>query len=73
MRTSPAQAASGPEASGQIRPSPSSEAATAAGRAPAVGAIWPSSPNSPNAIQPFSASGGRMPMTPIMARAMGRS
>lgn len=44
----PAQAASGPEADGQIRPLPSALAAIAAGSAPATGAMVPSSDSSPS-------------------------
>ena len=73
MRASPAQAASGPFASGQISPSPMPSTATAAGRAPPTRAIWPSSPSSPIAAQPSSASGATTPMAAINASAIGRS
>ena len=73
MAASPAHAASGPQASGQIRPSPIALAATAAGSAPATGMIRPSSDSSPTAHQPFRLSGGMTPMAPMMASAMGRS
>ena len=48
-------------------------AATAAGRAPAVGAICPSKPSSPNASQPDSASGAITPIAAIRPSAIGRS
>jgi len=70
---SPAQAASGPFASGQIRPRPMPLAATAAGRAPGTGAMVPSKRSSPTAAQPVRASWGMTPMAAITARAMGRS
>ena len=44
----PAQAASGPEADGQIRPLPSALAPIAAGSAPATAAMVPSSDSSPS-------------------------
>ena len=69
----PDQAASGPLASGQIRPRPRAPAATAAGRAPAEAVMRPSRDNSPMAAQPSRASGGITPMAAITARAMGRS
>ena len=72
-RQSPTQAASGPQASGQIRPRPMALAATAAGRAPTTGAIWPSRPSSPTAAQSLRLSGGITPMAAIIPRAMGRS
>ena len=73
MRASPAQAASGPLASGQIRPSPMALAATAAGSTPATGAIRPSSDSSPIAAQPSRASGAITPMAARMPSAIGRS
>lgn len=72
-RASPAHAASGPLASGQIRPMPMADAATAAGRVPPTGAIWPDRPSSPTAHQPSSASSGITPMAARRARATGRS
>ena len=69
----PAQAASGPLASGQIRPRPMAPAATAAGSTPATGAMRPSSDSSPIAAQPFRASAGSTPMAAMMQSAMGRS
>ncbi len=73
MAASPAQAASGPLTSGQIRPSPMPCTATAAGSTPATGAMRPSSDNSPIAAQPVRASGGRTPMAARMQSAIGRS
>jgi hypothetical protein len=73
MRVSPAQAASAPQASGQIRPRPSAPAATAAGRAPGALTIRPSRDSSPMAAQSASASGWITPMAAITARAIGRS
>ena len=45
-----AQAASGPQAAGQIRPSPRALAPIAAGSTPATGAIEPSRPSSPSTV-----------------------
>ena len=45
-----AQAASGPQAAGQISPLPRALAAIAAGSTPATGAIEPSSPSSPSTV-----------------------
>ena len=73
IAVSPAQAASGPLASGQIRPSSMPWAAIAAGSTPATGAMRPSSDSSPMAAQPFSASGGITPMAASTPRAIGRS
>ena len=73
MRVSPAQAASGPEASGQIRPKPMAPAAMAAGRAPAAGTMRPSRDSSPMAAQPSRASRGITPKAAMTASAMGRS
>ncbi len=53
-----AQAASGPEAAGQMSPRPSALAAIAAGRTPATGAMVPSSDNSPSATKSPSWSPG---------------
>ncbi len=72
-RQSPTQAASGPEASGQIRPSPWALAVTAAGNTPATGTICPSRPSSPTAAHSARLSGGITPMDAITASAMGRS
>ena len=68
-----AQAASAPQAAGQIRPSSRELAPIAAGSTPATGAIEPSSPNSPSTVKPLSASGGIAPMAPISPSAIGRS
>jgi hypothetical protein len=70
---SPAHAASGPQASGQIRPRPMALAATAAGSVPATGMMRPSSDSSPTAAQPSRLSGGITPIAAMMASAMGRS
>ena len=68
-----AAAASGPQASGQIRPSPSPPAATAAGRAPDTAVIRPSSASSPTAAHSSRTSGGTMPMPAMIESAIGRS
>ena len=49
-----AQAASGPQAAGQIRPSPRALAPIAAGSTPATGAIEPSRPSSPTTVKPLA-------------------
>ena len=46
--SAPAQAASGPQAAGQISPLPSALAPIAAGSAPATAAMVPSSDSSPS-------------------------
>ena len=48
-----AQAASAPQAAGQIRPSLRELAPIAAGSAPATAAIEPSRPSSPSTVKPF--------------------
>ena len=50
ISSSPAQAASEPQAAGQIRPRSASTAAIAAGSTPATAVIWPSSDSSPIAV-----------------------
>ena len=68
-----AHAASGPQAEGQIRPSPRLLAPIAAGSAPATGAIEPSRPSSPSTVNPESASCGMAPIAAISPSAIGRS
>jgi len=68
-----AQAASAPQAAGQIRPSSRALAPIAAGSTPATGAIEPSSPSSPSTVKPESASGGIAPIAAISPSAIGRS
>jgi signal transduction histidine kinase len=68
-----AQAASGPQADGQIRPRPRALAAIAAGSVPATGAIVPSSESSPIATKSPSWSPGKAPSEAIRASAIGRS
>src|SRR5215467_10522973 len=51
-----AQAASAPQAAGQMRPSPRALAPIAAGSTPATAAIEPSRPSSPSTVKPDSAS-----------------
>ena len=68
-----AQAASGPHAAGQIRPSPRALAPIAAGSTPATLAIDPSRPSSPSTVKPFAASCGIAPIAPIRPSAIGRS
>ncbi len=68
-----AQAASEPQAAGQISPSSRELAPIAAGNTPATGAIDPSSPSSPSTVKPESASGGIAPMAAIRPSAIGRS
>ena len=69
----PAQAASGPQAAGQISPCPRALAPMAAGNTPATGAIEPSSPSSPSTVKPEIASGGSAPIAAISPSAIGRS
>ncbi len=68
-----AQAASEPQAAGQISPSSRELAPIAAGSTPATGAIEPSSPSSPSTVKPVSASGGIAPIAAIRPSAIGRS
>ncbi len=68
-----AQAASGPQDAGQIRPSPRALAPIAAGNTPATLAIEPSRPSSPSTVKPFAASCGIAPIAPIRPSAIGRS
>ena len=68
-----AQAASGPQAAGHIRPSPRALAPMAAGSTPATGAIEPSRPSSPSTVKPASASWGMAPIAAIRPSAIGRS
>ena len=68
-----AQAASGPQAAGQIRPSLRALAPIAAGSAPATAAIEPSRPSSPSTEKPASASCGIAPIAAISPSAIGRS
>jgi hypothetical protein len=68
-----AQAASGPHANGQIRPSPRVLAPIAAGSTPATGAIEPSRPSSPSTVKPATASCGIAPIAAIRPSAIGRS
>jgi hypothetical protein len=68
-----AHAASGPQAAGQMRPSPRALAPIAAGSTPATAAIEPSSPSSPSTVKPESASAGMAPIAAIRPSAMGRS
>ena len=53
-----AQAASGPQAAGQISPCPRALAPIAAGSTPATGRCAPSRPSSPSTVKPAMASGG---------------
>ncbi len=71
--SSSAQAASGPQAPGQISPLPMALAPIAAGNAPGTDLIEPSSASSPIAAKPSMASGEMAPMATIMASAIGRS
>ena len=68
-----AQAASGPQAAGQIRPSLREFAPIAAGSTPATAAIEPSRPSSPSTVKPGSASAGIAPIAAIRPSAIGRS
>jgi len=68
-----AQAASGPQVAGQIRPSPRALAPMAAGSTPATGVIEPSRPSSPSTVKPDSASFGMAPIAAISPSAIGRS
>ena len=68
-----AQAASGPQAAGQIKPSLRELAPIAAGSEPATAAIEPSRPSSPSTVKPASASCGTAPMAAIRPSAIGRS
>jgi hypothetical protein len=68
-----AQAASAPQAAGQINPSSRELAPIAAGSTPATGAIDPSRPSSPSTVKPPSASGGIAPIAAIRPSAIGRS
>ena len=68
-----AQAASAPQAAGQISPSSRELAPIAAGSTPATGAIEPSRPSSPSTVKPLSASGGIAPIAAIRPSAIGRS
>ena len=68
-----AQAASAPQAPGQIRPSPRALAPIAAGSTPATAAIEPSSPSSPSTVKPATASAGMAPIAAIRPSAIGRS
>jgi hypothetical protein len=56
-----AQAASAPQAFGQINLFPSAFAVTVAGRTPATGASDPSRPSSPTTVKPCRASEGIAP------------
>ena len=71
--TAPTQAASAPQAAGQIRPQSASAAATAAGSAPITAISDPSSESSPSATLPATASRGRTSIAASTARAIGRS
>jgi hypothetical protein len=68
-----AQAASGPQAAGQMRPWPRALAAIAAGSTPATGVMAPSSASSPSTVKPSRASEGMAPMAAMTPSAMGRS
>jgi hypothetical protein len=68
-----AQAASAPQAAGQIKPSSRELAPIAAGSTPATGASEPSRPSSPSTVNPDSASGGMAPIAAISPSAIGRS
>ena len=68
-----AQAASGPQAAGQINPSLREFAPIAAGSAPATAAIEPSRASSPSTVKPLSASCGTAPIAAISPSAIGRS
>jgi hypothetical protein len=68
-----AQAASAPQAAGQIRPSSRAFAPIAAGSTPATAAIEPSRPSSPSTVKPLNASGGIAPIAAISPSAIGRS
>src|SRR5262245_14502981 len=57
-----AQAASAPDAAGQINPCPRPLAPIAAGNTPATGAIDPSRPSSPRTVKLLSASCGMAPI-----------
>ena len=71
--TDPAQAASLPCAAGQISPSASAPACSAASSTPGDGAIRPSSPSSPTTRYSASASTSTTPIAPSSASAIGRS
>src|SRR5437763_9799818 len=68
-----AQAASAPQAVGQMRPSPRALAPIAAGKTPATAAMEPSRPSSPSTVKPESASAGMAPIAAIRPSAIGRS
>ena len=68
-----AQAASAPQAAGQIKPSPRALAPIAAGSTPATAVTEPSSPSSPSTVKPASASAGSAPIAAIRPSAIGRS
>ena len=57
LDVAPAQAASGPQAAGQISPWPRALAATAAGSTPATAVIEPSSASSPSTVKPLERVG----------------
>ena len=68
-----AQAASGPQAAGQINPSLRALAPIAAGSTPATAASEPSRPSSPSTEKPANASDGMAPIAAIRPSAIGRS
>jgi hypothetical protein len=68
-----AQAASAPQAAGQISPCPRPFAAIAAGRTPATEVIEPSRASSPSTVKPARASPGIAPIAAMMPTAIGRS
>ena len=67
------QAASPPQAEGQIKPSSPAWAWIAAGRTPETGAMAPSSANSPRTVNWAISSAGRTSMLTRRPKAMGRS
>ena len=71
--TAPTQAASAPQAAGQISPQSASAAAIAAGSAPITAISAPSSDSSPSATLPATASRGRTSIAASTASAIGRS
>ena len=71
--TAPTQAASAPQAAGQISPQSFSAAASAAGSAPITGISEPSSESSPSATWAATSSRGSTSMAASSARAIGRS
>ena len=73
-RSPPAQAASGPQASGQMKARSISLASMAAGKAPGQGAMEPSSPSSPHHQMSLQhVAGAKTPTAAISPMAMGRS